>query len=470
MSNVFSHLSCAALTDQGRKRKNNEDAYAAFPESGVFCVADGMGGAEDGEVASQAVVEGLASRLGELAAQGCPIEGRSVQARIARTLNEVSSWIYARSEERGTRGTGTTFVGVCFDPAHPETATALHAGDSRLYLLRKRLFTQITRDHSAAALAGVKDEKDLNPMFRGIVMRAVGVNETVEVERTPFGIAEGDQILLCSDGLTRMVGDKEINKILRKAKTPEAAARELVDRANRNGGVDNVTVIVIRVGALPPAAACLTLAPEGERSAQETQDERVTRDATPAEEDTGATRNFAQGAATPSTPGSGDLLPFELVTPTPTPTPDARTPETVPEKKEAPGPVKPKKKRRRFAFMAAGAVLLLVSGGLWLGRRDAGVDPLASDVPERKPARGSDAVEDHAVRNEAARKVVEAERTATREAEEARRTEERRRAGEAARVAAAAEAAREAEEARRTEERRKAEEAARVAAAAEAAR
>jgi len=316
MAHVFSHLTCAALTDVGRKRKNNEDAFGRYLENGVFCVADGMGGAEDGEVASQAVVEGLAALCDRLKRGGRPYAGAAAQAWIAQALNDVSAWIYNRSEERGTRGTGSTFVGVCFDPAQPGTATALHAGDSRLYLLRKKTLTQITRDHSAAALAGVKDEKDLNPMFRGIVMRAVGVAECVELERTPFGVAEGDVVLLCSDGLTRMLEDKEILNVIRKAGDVEAAARALIDRANHNGGVDNVTVVLIRVGRLPDAAADCVQDLPGAAVPPDKAGERETRDTSRVDSDADSPRPYVCGIVTPSTTGSADVQPFEQATPT----------------------------------------------------------------------------------------------------------------------------------------------------------
>ena len=219
------------MSDLGRKRTNNEDSYGVYPEYGLFCVADGMGGAADGEVASRAAVDAVADELKRFT-PAKPLESESMALWIGQAINAASRWIYNRSEERGSKGTGTTFAGVYFDPADPGSALALHAGDSRVYKIHKRRIEQITGDHSAAALAGVKDENELNPMFRGMVMRAVGVQETVELDQTEFKVEEGDEVLLCTDGLTRMVKDKQICAIIRKSPDVESAASALVAAAN----------------------------------------------------------------------------------------------------------------------------------------------------------------------------------------------------------------------------------------------
>ena len=256
MADVYSHLSVAAVTDMGRRRKNNEDAYGSYRENGVFCVADGMGGAEDGEVASHATVDAVKAMLDRFARDEKPLSLYAMKACLIRAVNEASAWIFNRSQKCGTRGTGTTFVSFCLDPEKPDSALALHAGDSRLYRIRTNKIAQITQDHSAAALAGVKDERELNPMFRGVVMRAVGVSESVELELTPFDVADGDVIFICSDGLTKMLSDEEILGIVCAKKDVQETAQALIDEANAHGGDDNVTVVLVRVGALPaPAVA-----------------------------------------------------------------------------------------------------------------------------------------------------------------------------------------------------------------------
>jgi protein phosphatase len=249
----FSYVSCAALTDVGRKRKNNEDNYGTFPDAGVFCVADGMGGARDGEVASRIVVEHLAGALRnwEKISPPIPIEDRL--ALVDKCLDAASLWINQYAASHDAAGCGTTFVGVVFDPGKPGHAVAVHAGDSRLYRIHRHKITQITCDHSVANMTGVKNENELNPVFRNMILRAVGIKPAVELERTSFEVASGDWVLICSDGLTKMIDDKAIAKIVTAAEGGKAAVHTLVAEANRCGGRDNVTVILLHVGDLPPA-------------------------------------------------------------------------------------------------------------------------------------------------------------------------------------------------------------------------
>lgn len=259
-ANRFAHLRAAALSDIGRRRKNNEDAFGAFPAQGVWCVADGMGGGDDGEVASAAVVKSIDACLSDLPSPAAgALAGARVAKGVAAAVEEASGWIFRRARKNGLKGCGSTFVGVVFDATDPRSALVLHVGDSRLYRLRGRDFRQVTKDHSVAEMMGAKDEKDLNPMFRGMILRAVGVESAVEIDRTPMSVEEDDVVLVCSDGLTRMVPDRRIAEILRDGSVPvEETARRLVAAANEAGGIDNVTVAVIRVGALPPPAPAVS--------------------------------------------------------------------------------------------------------------------------------------------------------------------------------------------------------------------
>ena len=249
----FSYVSCAALTDVGRKRKNNEDNYGTFPDVGVFCVADGMGGARDGEVASRIVVEHLAGALRNWEKLSPPIPIEDRLALLDKCLDAASLWINQYAASHDASGCGTTFVGVVLDPGRPDHAVAVHAGDSRLYRIHRRKITQITRDHSVANMTGVKDEAELNPVFRNMILRAVGIKPTVELERTPFELASGDWVLICSDGLSKMLDDKSIAKIVTAAEGGKAAVHTLVAEANHFGGRDNITVILLHVGELPLA-------------------------------------------------------------------------------------------------------------------------------------------------------------------------------------------------------------------------
>ena len=256
--NLFSFIRFSARTDVGRKRKNNEDAYGVFPNAGVFCVADGMGGGDDGEIASAAVVKAVEDAVRHLAPDG---DGAYAAADVADSvesgLAKASKWIFNRAADKKLSGCGSTFVGVVFDAVRPGTALALHAGDSRLYLLHGRSIRQITRDHSAAEMMGVKDEKKINPLFRSMVMNAIGIRPKADAERTPFKVCEGDRVIVCSDGLSRMVPDKKIASISRSHSNVDEAADALVAAALEAGGIDNVTLVMMEVGALPAPAKAL---------------------------------------------------------------------------------------------------------------------------------------------------------------------------------------------------------------------
>lgn len=249
---AFTHITFAAKSDVGRKRKNNEDAFGTFPSFGVYCVADGMGGGDDGEVASAATVGAVEKFVkAHPLPENVAFPPDSVIAGIRAAVNSASKWVHERAKSRKLKGCGSTFVGMCLDPSRPGEATALHAGDSRLYRIRGRGIQQITKDHSAAELIGAKNENELNPMFRGMILRAVGIQPSVEVEATPLPLKEGDCILICSDGLCRMVPDKKIVSIIRDNDTPGAAVEALIAAANEAGGIDNVTAVLVKVGKLP---------------------------------------------------------------------------------------------------------------------------------------------------------------------------------------------------------------------------
>ncbi len=290
------HLRHAVATDIGRKRENNEDNFGVFPEYGIFCVSDGMGGGDDGEVASEATVNAIREFCN---AYPLPPEGtyriEDIVRYLRTSMDTASSWIYERAKIRNLRGCGATFVGVCFDAANPGAAVVLHAGDSRLYRIRGRKIQQITRDHSAAALIGAKSENDINPMFRGMILRAVGIQRSVDLERTPLPVEAGDRILICSDGLSRMVSDKKILSICKENSDISAAVKELVAAANAAGGIDNITAVLVDVGSLPEPVLTVPFPDDAEPST-----ETVEVDGT--SEGTDAAENSSQpDTATPQT-------------------------------------------------------------------------------------------------------------------------------------------------------------------------
>lgn len=244
------HLNSAALSDVGRMRNNNEDAVLRLPKHGVFCVADGMGGAEGGERASQAVIEALGEEFLCLGTAGSPLTCKQKSRLVRKALNRASARIREEMDAKGGGSAGSTAVVLIFDDTSSGRALSLHAGDSRLYRLRSEALAQLTRDHSVAAAINARNEKEVPAMFRGMITRAVGVKTSVHLEKTAVNVKQGDLLLLCSDGLTRMLPDKRIESVLNDCAHAglENTARRLIDEANCAGGHDNISVALISIG------------------------------------------------------------------------------------------------------------------------------------------------------------------------------------------------------------------------------
>ena len=241
----FKNITFAAKSDVGRVRANNEDAFGAFPEGGVWCVADGMGGGEDGEVASAAVVNAV-----EDFARNNPsseqMDFAVRERRMVEEINAVSDRLFRYAQDKRLESCGTTVVVLLLDPGNPCVASALHAGDSRLYRIRDDEIRQITVDHSVVAAMHAK-ESEVSPLFRSMILRAVGVKPSVRVDVTRFDLRPGDRILLCSDGLTRMVPDPGILSILKRHRQASNAVAALLAAANAAGGHDNITAVLVDV-------------------------------------------------------------------------------------------------------------------------------------------------------------------------------------------------------------------------------
>jgi serine/threonine protein phosphatase PrpC len=222
-------------TDIGKVREGNEDSLLV--DHPLYAVADGMGGAKGGEVASRIAVE----TLEELAHKG---EG-SLRDQVRRA-NEL---VFERSTtDRQVAGMGTTLTAVVIEGG---TAHLAHVGDSRAYLLRAGDLRQLTDDHTLVqrmVKAGeiTRDEAEVHP-HRNVIIRAIGIEPDVEVDETTVALLDGDRIVLCSDGLTAMVAEQQLQAILETEPDPKRAADRLVRAANRAGGVDNITVVVIDV-------------------------------------------------------------------------------------------------------------------------------------------------------------------------------------------------------------------------------
>jgi serine/threonine protein phosphatase PrpC len=264
----FTYLDQGGLTDKGLCRKENEDALIALPELGLFCVSDGVGGHVGGEIASQAVVDGLRQSIGAI---GVERQFESRVAKIKESIQKANGWIWDQAEKWHAKGMGATAVLLAFDPEHPGQARIMHAGDSRGYRFRKNKLTPLTIDHNVGNLMG-KQADGLETKRAAVLTRAVGINSLIELSETPLTVDGGDVFLLCSDGLNKMLTDRQLAEFFRQEMTTsaEAMAQKLVAAANAAGGRDNVSVIVVKVSnALPVSAgaedAALTQTAEGDR-------------------------------------------------------------------------------------------------------------------------------------------------------------------------------------------------------------
>jgi serine/threonine protein phosphatase PrpC len=235
----------AAATDRGLRRPENEDAYLVDTTRGLFCVADGMGGHAAGEVASRMAVEALAREMARPDA-GAPLDARLRAAVVAANR----AILEAADRDPALAGMGTTLTALALAQDN-RSFTIAHVGDSRAYLYRQGELSQLTADHTWVQQqvdAGLLTPQEARGHPLGSMLtRAVGISEDPEVDIVRGDLEPGDLILLCSDGLTGMVDDDELAGILARDDLPlDDLARELATAANRNGGVDNITAILIR--------------------------------------------------------------------------------------------------------------------------------------------------------------------------------------------------------------------------------
>jgi PPM family protein phosphatase len=230
----------AWLTDTGRRRMRNEDAYVFEPP--LFAIADGMGGARAGEIA--AGIAAAALRDGRGAA--------SDEASLEAVIAEANRRVWERSiADPSTAGMGTTVTVALVDAASEQVVFG-HVGDSRAYRLRGDELEQVTTDHSLVAElveSGVltPEEAERHPQ-RSAITRAVGTEQAIEVDVFSVPAEHGDLVLLCSDGLTDMLSEEDIaSALLEAGRDPEEAARKLVAAANARGGEDNITVVLFEL-------------------------------------------------------------------------------------------------------------------------------------------------------------------------------------------------------------------------------
>ncbi len=246
----------AAKTDVGMKRTHNEDYFSLIEDEQLFIVADGMGGHASGEVASKMA----ADTIGEFYNRTRDDEDATWPYKMDRSLSYIENRLVCSiklanlrifetsSRDLRYKGMGTTLVSsmVAGDKIYVG-----HVGDSRAYRVRDGVITQLTRDHSLLedykeAKPDMTEEEERNFPHKNVITRALGMRETVQVDIRAHQIISGDVYILCSDGLSGMLTDPQIQQITSNAKSLERAVAELVDGANRNGGTDNVTTLLLQ--------------------------------------------------------------------------------------------------------------------------------------------------------------------------------------------------------------------------------
>jgi PPM family protein phosphatase len=242
-------------TDVGRQRSVNEDALVLAPP--FFAVADGMGGARAGEVASAMAADAF---------EGETESGEAPEAQLSRILREANRRIYDLAvTDDSHRGMGTTVTAA---KVTGDEVSLGHVGDSRAYRLRDGELEQLTRDHSLVAelerSGQITPEAAEHHPQRSIITRALGPEPDVQVDTYTLAGRAGDLFLICSDGLTSMISDDELASILRSAKSLDEAADSLVRAANQSGGKDNITVVLFRLGNGNGEAAPVAPPPEDE--------------------------------------------------------------------------------------------------------------------------------------------------------------------------------------------------------------
>jgi serine/threonine protein phosphatase PrpC len=235
-----------AVTDTGRRRRRNEDAFVCDPP--LFAIADGMGGAQAGEIASH---------LAATSVQHAERDGPADEERVTRLIQDANRRVYerARSDE-STSGMGTTMTVALVDGDRVRIG---HVGDSRAYLVRDHSLEQLTEDHSLVGelvrSGRLSPEEAEGHPHRSVITRVLGTDPEVEVDAFSLGTRPGDLFMLCSDGLTAMVDDARILEVIEEhAGDVDAIGRALVAEANASGGDDNITVVLFTIASLDDTA------------------------------------------------------------------------------------------------------------------------------------------------------------------------------------------------------------------------
>ncbi|HXO84364.1 MAG TPA: Stp1/IreP family PP2C-type Ser/Thr phosphatase [Gemmatimonadales bacterium] len=246
------HITTAGRTDVGVIRSGNEDSYLMVPDRGIFVVADGMGGHAAGEVASDMAVNYVARELDSLRG----LTDEQVAERMRGAIRTANGAIFQRTlTEHDKRGMGTTVTALTLFEARFLIG---QVGDSRAYLLRDNKLSQLTKDHSYVQEqvdAGyLTPEQARTHPYSNVITRCVGANSDVMPDIYVGTVKPRDVFLLASDGLTGMLEDYQLAELLSPERMPEEEVDALIAEANRHGGLDNITAVIVRIDNVEPPA------------------------------------------------------------------------------------------------------------------------------------------------------------------------------------------------------------------------
>jgi protein phosphatase len=335
----------AARTDTGRARQANEDSY--WVRSPLFVLADGMGGAQAGEVASKTAVDVFSAH------GGLPDGPGTYEERLAALVEQANARVHERAHsDEQFAGMGTTLT-VAY--VGEDDLAIAHVGDSRFYVLREGKLSQLTDDHSLVGelvrRGQISAEEAEDHPQRSIITRALGIEGEVVVDHFSWPVRDGDVFLLCSDGLTGMVPDARVAEIITAAPDLSTAATRLIAAANDAGGRDNITVILFRVQDVTPGDGAVVGGQTMVGAAAPSVDEVRAATAT-------------HPAATPTAPAAD---PRQVVG-------SSRVEPRTPRPPRAGAPGAARKPRRRWVGFAKGfaviaVILVLVASGGWIATR-----------------------------------------------------------------------------------------------------
>ena len=243
-------MKAVGISDIGKCRKNNEDAYyisaGEDPAENLYLVADGMGGCNAGEVASSSAIEAFLAHFWKEMKHAT---SEDILDMLTGAMAAANWEVYMKSNsDRGLAEMGTTLVAAA---VREDQAYIAHVGDSRAYLFRKREMHPLTTDHSyvmeLVKNGNITREEAASHPKRNVITRAIGIKNTVETDTAICSVKTGDILLLCTDGLCGMLQDEEMAKILNKRTELERKAELLVAEANKKGGFDNISLILIQI-------------------------------------------------------------------------------------------------------------------------------------------------------------------------------------------------------------------------------